>query len=83
MDTVDKKDLVLVRQPPGDRWAPVDDKDKLFNSLTEGLEYVFQVNKGQIKEFHLSSFDGKIYTVTSEEVAPPPPKTYSLYGEDY
>ena len=37
------------------------------------------------KEFHLSSFEGKVFIVKKEveEIPDEPPKTYSLYGEDY
>lgn len=81
MEIKETKKLVLNRQPPGDRWSPLDN-NIIFDSLTEGLEYVFQST--QCTEFHLSSFDGKIYTVSSEEVEPPPPPEptkFSLYGE--
>ena len=37
------------------------------------------------QEFHLSSFEGKVFIVKKEveEIPDEPPKTYSLYGEDY
>jgi hypothetical protein len=53
--------------------------------LTDGLEYTFQKTGGKTTEFHLSSFKGEIYSVTTEDVpdVPPPPKPrYSMYGEE-
>lgn len=82
-ETKEIKNLVLTRVPPGDRWTSAIEKSDTFDSLTEGLEYVFQ--KTGMTEFHLSSFAGKIYVVekVEKELPPPPaPKKYSLYGED-
>ena len=78
--------LALRRVPPGDKWEDSDSRSEIFNSLTEGLEYLFQKNEGKIKHFFLSSFEGEVYTVDWEsepEPEPEPPKSYSLYGEDY
>ena len=39
----EKKILILLRVPPGDRWKYVDDSDAgIFSSLTDGLEFAFQ-----------------------------------------
>ena len=75
----ERKDLVLERMPPGDRWSPVDNDDIILDSLTEGLEYVFQ-RDGQ-RDFHLAGLDGKIYAVTEIDVKPKPQKRFNLYGE--
>ena len=48
-------------------------------SLTEGLEYIYQ--RDGHRDFHLAALDGKVYAVEEVEVAPPPPKTFNLYGE--
>ena len=80
-----KKQLVLKRVPPGDQWTDAIDESDVFESLTDGLEYVFQKSNGQLTEFHLSAFKGEIYSVHTEELpdAPPPPKPrYSMYGEE-
>lgn len=86
MTTKEVKKLILERVPPGDSWKDPDDSTAgIFPSLTDGLEYSFHKSGGLITEFHLSSFDGKIYSVSYEDVpdAPPPPKPrYSMYGED-
>ena len=37
-----KRTVVLRRVPPGDRWSPVDDPNTVLDSLTKGLEHVYQ-----------------------------------------
>ena len=59
-----KRTVVLRRVPPGDRWSPVDDPNTVLDSLTEGLEHVFQST--QLREYHLSPLSGFVYKV--EEV---------------
>ena len=81
----EKKQLVLKRVPPGDQWTDAKEPSETFPSLTDRLEYAFHKSGGKTTEFHLSSFKGEIYSVTTEEVpdAPPPPKPrYSMYGEE-
>ena len=41
-----KKQLVLKRVPPGDQWTDANGPSEIFESLTDGLEYVFQKSKG-------------------------------------
>jgi hypothetical protein len=77
------KDLALTRVPPGDRWKdPNSDVGDIYESLTEGLQYLFEsVNA---VEFHISAKDGKVFVVKPDlPKEPEPPKSYSLYGEDY
>ncbi|MBT4208825.1 hypothetical protein HOE22_10890 [Candidatus Woesearchaeota archaeon] len=85
MATKEIRKLILERFPPGDSWKdPEDPSSGIFPSLTEGLEYAFHKSDGTIKEFHLSSFEGKIYSVEYEEEpdTPPPKPRYSMYGEE-
>jgi hypothetical protein len=71
---------VLKRVPPGDRWTPTFTQEVIvFESLTEGLEYVFQ-EKGY-REFHLAPLAGFVYAVVEVEDIPTPPKKYNLYGD--
>ena len=71
---------VLKRVPPGDRWTPTFTQDVIiFESLTEGLEYVFQ-EKGY-REFHLAPLAWFVYAVVEVEDIPTPPKKYNLYGD--
>jgi hypothetical protein len=77
-----KLELVLERYPPGDRWTPVDDKNIIFESLTAGIEYIFQ--QTQEKNYVIKAGEGKIYIYHEQEIAEPepePPKRYNLYGE--
>ena len=78
------KTLVLTRVPPGDRWTDAVTPGEVFESLTDGLEYVFQKSNGKITEFHLSAFKGQIYSVQDIEVPDPEPitKRWTLYGEE-
>ena len=41
-----KKQLVLKRVPPGDQWTDANGPSEIFESLTDGLEYVFQKSNG-------------------------------------
>ena len=79
-----KKQLVLKRVPPGDQWTDAVDDSDVFESLTDGLEYVFQKSNGQLTEFHLSAFKGEIFSVVNIEVPDPEPtvKRWTLYGEE-
>ena len=77
----EKRDIVLKRVPPGDRWSPVDSPSTLLESLTDGLEYHFQ-KTGQT-EFFLSARKGTVEVIYKEEVKVEKPITkYSLYGEE-
>tara|TARA_B100000902_G_scaffold343701_1_gene348548 strand:- start:150 stop:416 length:267 start_codon:yes stop_codon:yes gene_type:complete len=79
-----KKQLVLKRVPPGDQWTDAIDDSDVFESLTDGLEYVFQKSNGQLTEFHLSAFKGEIFSVVNTEIPDPEPtvKRWTLYGEE-
>lgn len=77
----EKRDVVLRRVPPGDRWSPVDSPSTVLESLTDALEYHFQ-KTGQT-EFFLSARKGTVEVIYKEEVKVEKPITkYSLYGED-
>jgi len=73
---------VLKRMPPGDRWTPADADEPIFESLTEGIEWVFQMS-GE-KDYILKAAEGKVYIYHEKDIAEPepePPKRYNLYGE--
>lgn len=79
MEQVEKNILIAQRVPPGDRWTLLNE-EKVHNSLTEALEAYFQ--KAQTRcEFRLAPLKGELYMITTEEVAPPPPKKFNLYGD--
>jgi hypothetical protein len=75
------KTKVARRQPPGDRWSPVDNSTVILESLTDVLEYVYQ-KKGNT-QFYMDAREGSVYVVEKEEkiIQPEPDKKYSLYGE--
>ena len=78
-----KRTVVLRRVPPGDRWSPTDDPNTVLDSLTEGLEHVFQAT--QHREYHLSPLDGFVYKVEVVDNiidnTPKEPQKYNLYGD--
>ena len=78
-----KRTVVLRRVPPGDRWSPVDDPNTVLDSLTKGLEHVFQATKH--REYHLSPLDGFVYKVeltdTILDNRPKEPEKFDLYGD--
>ena len=80
-----KRTIVLRRVPPGDRWSPVDDPNTVLDSLTSGLEHIFQAT--QHREYHLSPLDGFVYKVEEVDAVPiieekvQEPKKYNLYGD--
>jgi hypothetical protein len=69
------------RVKPGDRWNPVDNKDIIFDSLTDLLEYVYQ--KSGHTQFFMDAKKGITYVIETEDKIIPPPlvKRYSLYDE--
>lgn len=72
--------IVFNREPPGDRWKPVDG-GLVLDSLTDALELHFQ--KTGITEYFISAKDGTVSVVEQKEVEVTKPVTrYSLYGED-
>jgi hypothetical protein len=80
METKEIQTLCLTRVPPGDSWREPNG-DEVFDSLTAGLERIFQ-NTG-CKEYRFSADTGKIFTISTKEISPPKPKTYSIYGDEY
>ena len=44
-ETVEQKQLIAKRVPPGDRWALTNDPNTVISSLTETLEKYFQKTK--------------------------------------
>ena len=81
--TVENKQLIADRVPPGDRWAlTADPSRKVYESLTDSLEAYFQQTQFNAA-FYLDPIGGKLYAVSREEVEiePEPIKEFSFYGE--
>jgi hypothetical protein len=73
--------LIARRIPPGDKWVLVDDKTtKPYLSLTETLEAYYQTVNTPY-DFKLSPLKGELYIITTENIAPPPPKKFNIYGD--
>jgi hypothetical protein len=73
--------LIARRSPPGDNWILIDDVTKtVHRSLTETLEAYFQKSQRPC-DFRLAPLKGELYIITTEEVAPPPPKKFNIYGD--
>ena len=81
MATGEKNVLIAKRVPPGDRWALIDEPTVVQNSLTETLEAYFQKVSIKPQAFRLEPLKGELYMITTEDVAPPPPKKFNLYGD--
>ena len=81
METKELNILIATRRAPGDNWVLInDEKQTVYNSLTETLEAYFQ--KTQYKcEFRLAPLKGELYMITTEEVTSPPPKKFNIYGD--
>ncbi len=73
--------LIATRVPPGDRWLLSDDSKRVVHpSLTDALEAYYQKTQ-QPCDFKLAPLKGELYVINAEEVAPPPPKKFNLYGD--
>ena len=83
-ETVEQKQLIAKRVPPGDRWALTNEPDTVISSLTETLEKYFQKTKFN-KAFYLDPIGGALYSVdrVEIEIKPEPIKTFDFYGDGY
>lgn len=76
-------ELIATRVPPGDRWILVADSRKIiYPSITEALEAYFKETKVKC-EYRLAPLDSKLYAIKTieEEIIPPAPKGYNIYGD--
>jgi hypothetical protein len=80
-ETVEQKQLIAKRVPPGDRWSLLSD-EIIYESLTDTLEAYFQKTKFN-KAFYLDPIGSALYSVdrVEVEVEQEPVKEYSFYGE--
>ena len=81
--TKEVNEVIAIRVPPGDRWNLVSDSRRVvYNSLTEVLEAYFMETK-QRCEYRLAPMDSKLYVIKTieEEVLPPAPKAFNIYGD--
>lgn len=73
---------VAKRVPPGDRWSLTSKPVDTYDSLTEMLQYLYELYK--TTEFHVDAGKGLIciYRTEEVEVKAESPKEFSLYGDD-
>ena len=84
-ETVENKQLIAERVPPGDRWALTADPSKaVHESLTDTLESFFQKTQFNAA-FYLDPIGSALYSVARVEVEikPEPIKTFDFYGDGY
>jgi hypothetical protein len=83
-ETVEQKQLIAKRVPPGDRWALVDEANVVYSTLTETLEAYFKKTKFN-KAFYLDPIGSALYAVdrVEVEIKPEPIKTFDFYGDGY
>ena len=83
-ETVEQKQLITKRVPPGDRWALDDEPSKVYDTLTDTLEAYFQKTKFN-KAFYLDPIGSALYSVdrVEVEIKPEPIKTFDFYGDGY
>ena len=80
-ETVEQKQLIAERVPPGDRWCLLGNST-VYESLTDTLEAYFQKTQFN-KAFYLDPIGSALYSVdrVEVEVEQEPVKEYSFYGE--
>ena len=84
-ETVEQKQLIAKRVPPGDRWSLVaDPSSTTYESLTDTLEAYFKKTQFNAA-FYLDPIGSALYAVkrTEVEIKPKPIKTFDFYGDGY
>jgi len=84
-ETVEEKQLIAKRVPPGDRWTLIAlPEGTVYDSLTDTLEAYFQKTKFN-KAFYLDPIGSALYAVdrVEVEIKPEPIKTFDFYGDGY
>ena len=84
-ETVENKQLIAKRVPPGDRWSLIaDPSSEVYNTLTDTLEAYFKKTQFNAA-FYLVPIGSSLYAVerTEIEVKPKPIKTFDFYGDGY
>lgn len=83
-ETVEQKQLIAKRVPPGDRWSLVDEPNVVHPTLTETLEAYFKKTQFNAA-FYLDPIGSALYAVdrVKIEIKPEPIKTFDFYGDGY
>ena len=84
-ETVEQKQLIAKRVPPGDLASDsFEIEKKIYESLTDTLEAYFQKTRFNAA-FYLDPIGGALYAVERQEIEiePEPIKTFDFYGDGY
>jgi len=84
-ETVENKQLIAKRVPPGDRWSLIaDPSNEVYNTLTDTLEAYFKKTQFNAA-FYLDPIGSSLYSVdrVEVEIKPEPIKTFDFYGDGY
>ena len=80
--------IIAKREAPGDRWRLVDDNQKPYGEIIEGLVETLSAymrKTGHKEGYRLEPLKGTLMAIEwaepEPELPPPPPKAYDLYGE--
>lgn len=77
---MERREEILKRLPPGDRWVEINgDQQRVYPTLTAGLEYIFQ--KTKCKQYFFDAGEGKVYMIQQEKDPEPEIPTFSIYGD--
>ena len=84
------REVVLTRVKPGDRWCEPDNPTLIFDTLTDGLEHIYQTyghteffisaTKSVVEVLDVLEKEEEVVVNVPEEPKPEP-KRYSLYDE--
>lgn len=78
--TEESLELIATRVPPGDNWELEMEKGAVIEGLVPTLTQYLKLT-GFKGHYRLAPLDGKLFAIREEEVAPPEPERYSIYGE--
>ena len=76
----EKNILVAERVPPGDQWKLIGGEE-IHPSLTEALNDYYIKSVTKPIAYRLEPMNGKLFAIVNENVEPPAPKKYSIYGD--
>lgn len=81
-ETVEEKELIAVRVPPGDNWELVIDKEAIIEGLVPTLTHYMRKTKFK-GHYRLEPLNGKLFIIKEKEieVEEPQPEKFDLYGE--
>ena len=81
-ETIEDKELIAERVPPGDNWELVIDRDNVIEGLVQTLTQYMRKTKFK-GHYRLEPLNGKLYAIVTREIdiEEPEPETWDLYGE--